>query len=78
MKQSKKSQDFFDRYLDEIYDVNKMLREEGKSYGECRYLKVVAVILLFIREDLRVLRTSLFGVMGLIVGLLLSSLFFGG
>lgn len=77
MDQAKKRQDFFHRYLDEIYDVSDMLNKEGKSRAECRYREIVAIILLFIREDLRAIRGVLFGLLGLFIGLLLRSLLGG-
>lgn len=55
----KKRKDLFERYLDEIYDISKMLNEEGYNAAKRRYLEVVAMILLFILDSLRAIRSIL-------------------
>lgn len=60
MKKAKQDKDFFSRYLGKIYDVSDMLCKEGCSDAECRYKEIVATIMLFIREDLHVIRMGLF------------------
>lgn len=49
----KKRQDLFEHYLDEIDKACEMLQEECESDGECRYKKVVAVILLFTLDSIQ-------------------------
>ena len=70
----KKRKSFFERYLDEIYNVSEMLHKEGCSDGERRYKEVVAVIALFILENLRALLRMLACMTGTLLGLLLSLL----
>lgn len=72
MKRTKKSQNFFDRYLDEIYDVSDMLQKEGHSRAECRYCEIMAIILLFLTNSVRTLRLYISGLGGMLLGLLLS------
>lgn len=64
----KKREGFFEKYLDEIYDVSKMLEEEGHSSAECRYCEIMAVILLFINEGIRAIRFTLSIALGLLLG----------
>ena len=72
MKRTKKSQDFFHRYLDEIYHVSDMLQEEGHSRAECRYCEIVAIILLFLTNSVRTVRSYICALGGMFLGLLLS------
>ena len=44
----KKREDRFDRKLTELYEIEKMLKEEGKADGECRYKVFVAAQLLYL------------------------------
>lgn len=55
----KKRDDFFDRYLNQVYEVGEMLHEEGYSAAERRYLEIMATILLFILDSLRTIRCFL-------------------
>ena len=48
MKLFKKSDEQFERDLHELYDIAKVLKEEGQGDGECRYKVFVATLLLFI------------------------------
>lgn len=52
----KKRQDVFSSYLDKVYNVCKMLEQEGYSRGEARYFEIVATILLRILDSLRAIR----------------------
>lgn len=67
---AKKSTSFFDEKLDEIYDLAKVLDEKGEYNGECRYLKIVAVIALFICEHLSAIRFTLGSILGALLGLI--------
>lgn len=67
----KKHQNFFDHYFDQVCDVTDMLKKEGHSSAECRYKKIMATILLFIRSDLRAIRVFLLILLGSLLGLLL-------
>lgn len=71
----KKRKDFFNRYLDEIYDVSNMLRQQGKSYAECRYLEIVAVLLLFVNEELRMIGCGFAALLGFFFGLIIRGMF---
>lgn len=53
--------------LDEINDVDDMLKKEGKSYGERRYRKIMSIRLLLIFDTLCVLRTLLCILIGVLV-----------
>lgn len=57
--------------LKEIYDISDVLYKEGHSSAECRYIEVVATILLFIESHLSVLRTLSFFFLGAFVAHLL-------
>lgn len=57
--------------LDEINDIDDMLKKEGKSYGERRYRKIMLIRLLLILDSLRVLRTLLC----ILIGVLAAHLF---
>ena len=70
----KKRPSYFERRLDEIYDVEKVFREEGHEAAERRYLKIVVLLLLFIDDSLRSIRLSLSMLAGLFAGALLSHL----
>ena len=67
-----KSTSYFDEKLDEIYDLAKVLNEKGEYSGECRYLKIVAVIALFICEHLRAIRFTLGSILGALLGLIVT------
>ena len=71
----KKRQDRFERELRELYDVTKVLKEEGESDGECRYKELVATILLFIDDGLRTIGLALFGLLGFVFAKFISGLF---
>lgn len=68
----KKREDFFDRYLDKIYDAVEMLHKQGYGPAECRYAEVVATILLFICDSLRAISFLLFALSGFLAGALAS------
>lgn len=70
----KKKQDLFSSYLDEVYDVTNVLKQEGKSHAECRYMEIMAVLLLFVLDSLRVIRSCFFAAFGIALGLFLSNL----
>lgn len=73
-----KEKDFFDKRLDDIFEVSKMLEEEGHSPAECRYGEIVAVILLFINEGIRAIRFTLSIALGLMAGLAFKFILMGG
>lgn len=75
MKEAKKKEDFFTRYLGEVYNISNMLKQEGCSSAECRYREIVATIMLVIRDDLHAIRNGLFFFGGAFLGLLLASFF---
>lgn len=52
--------------LDEINDIDDMLKKEGESYGERRYRKIMLIRLLLILDSLRVLRTLLCVLIGVL------------
>lgn len=68
----KKRESFFDRKLDEAYDIKKMLEKEGKTNAESRAYVYIATILLFIESALRRISFALFILLGLIVSKILS------
>ena len=68
----------FERVLHEIYDLSDMLKQQGQYDGKCGYLEIMAEILLFIEDSLRVIRGFLACGLGLLIGRLLSALFMGG
>ena len=74
-KSGKKRSERFDRELYELYDIEKMLQEEGKSNGERRYKVLVAEALLFIELSLRDIGLALFILLGFVIGKFLSGLF---
>ena len=73
----KKKRDFFDERLDDIFEVSKVLQEEGHSAAECRYGEIVAVILLFINEGIRAIRFTLSCALGALAGLAISFILMG-
>lgn len=64
--------DFFHRALDELNEINEMLRQEGKPDGERSYLKIMAIIALRIDSSLLAIRTLLSATLGLLIGLALT------
>lgn len=70
----KKKQDLFSRYLGEVYDVTNVLKQEGKNKAECRYMEIMAELLLFVLDSLRVVRSFFFAALGIALGLYLSKL----
>lgn len=70
----KKPPSYFERRLDEIYNVEEVFREEGHEAAERRYLKIVALLLLFIDDSLRSIRFFLSAMAGLFTGALLGHL----
>lgn len=61
----------FKQYLCEIEDIGKMLEKEGKTDGERRYFEIMALLLLFIDESLRSIRSFLACGIGLALGLII-------
>lgn len=57
--------------LKEIYDISDVLYKEGHSSAECRYMEIVAVILLFIESHLNILRMLSFFFLGSFIAHLL-------
>lgn len=74
----KKKKDFFEKYLDEIYEITKMLKEEGHSSAECSYCEIMAVILLFINEGIRAIRFTLSIALGVLLGFAVNFILMGG
>lgn len=64
--------DFFHRALDELNEIDEMLRQEGKPDAERRYLKIMAVIALRIHDSLLTLRSLLSMALGILIGLTLT------
>lgn len=59
--------------LDEINDIDDMLKKEGKSYGERRYRKIMYTSVFLILDSLRIIRTLLCFLIGtLLVHLLIA------
>lgn len=52
--------------LDEMYDITQMLKQEGKSAAECRYMEIVYTRLLLIFDALSFLRTLFFFLLGML------------
>ena len=74
----KKKKDFFDKWLDEIYDVSEMLEKEGHSAAECRYCEIVATLLLFIKEGIRTISLTLSVALGVLLGFAVNFILMGG
>lgn len=73
MKSSrKKKPSHFERMLEEIYDIDNMLHDEGYGAAERRYREIVASLLLFIENSLSSIRLFLSALTGCLFGLLLS------
>lgn len=72
----KKKRNAFEDSLYEIHNVVDMLKAEGKSYAECRYMKIMAERLLLIDDSLRIVRSLLFGLAGCLIGRIISSALF--
>lgn len=70
----KKRDDPIKEELERLYKVTYMLQAEGHSDTECRYLEIVATILLIILDNLRTIRKAAFFFVGSFFGLLLSRL----
>ena len=52
--------------LDEMYDITQMLKQEGKSAAECRYMEIVYTRLLLIFDALSFMRTLFFFLLGML------------
>lgn len=74
MKLFQKKPDRFERMHNEIIEIGQMLQEKGEYDGKCRYLEIMAIILLFIDNSLSVIRSVLFAGAGVIAGLLISGM----
>ena len=70
-----KSDERFKRDLHELYDIEKMLDEEGQGDGERRYKVFVATLLLFIDLGLHRIGLSLFCLLCFEIGKFVSGLF---
>ena len=70
----KKSDELFEKNLHELYDIEKMLNEEGKCDGERRYKVFVATLLLFIDLSLHEIARALFVLLGFVIGKFLTGL----
>lgn len=68
----KKREDLFDRDLRELYDIKKMLKEEGQSDGECSYKVFMGVQLLYLVTTLHRIALVLFCLLGFVIGKFLS------
>jgi len=76
MKQlRKKREERFERELRELYQIEDMLKREGKSDGERRYCVFMATLFLFIDDSLRRIGLVLFCVLGFIIREFISGLF---
>ena len=71
----KKRSDCFESELRKLYDITKMLKEEGKSDGECRYKELIATILLFIDTSLHDIGIALYILLGFVISKFISGLF---
>lgn len=71
----KKRTDRFERELRELCDITKVLEEEGESDGERRYKELIATILLFIDDSLRMIGLALFGLLGFVFAKFIGGLF---
>jgi len=69
LKQSKR----FERVLNQILDISVMLEQKGEYSPECRYLEIMAILLLSIDESLNALRGFFYFGFGLLLGHLLAS-----
>ena len=70
----KKTESYFDRRLDDIYDVEEVFRSEGHEAAERHYLKIVALMLLFIDDHLRSIRFALCAISGAVAGFMTAKL----
>lgn len=70
----KKTPSYFERRLDEIYNIEKVFREKGHEAAERSYLKIVALLLLFIDDSLRAIRRLFSALAGLLTGAFISYL----
>ena len=68
----KKTHSYFEHRFDEIYNVEDVFRENGHEAAERGYLKVMALLLLFIDDNLRAIRFFLSALTGLLTGILFS------
>lgn len=71
----KKSDERFERDLRELYNIEKMLDEEGQGDGERRYKVFVATLLLFIDLSLHRICFVLCCMLGFEIGKFVSGLF---
>lgn len=75
MKLFKRSDERFKGELCKLYDIKEMLKEEGKSDGECSYKVFVAELLLFIDSSLHSIGIALFCLLGFVIGKFITGLF---
>lgn len=68
----KKAPSYFEKRLDEIYNVEEVFCKEGHEAAERGYLKIVALLLLFIDEGLRSIRFFLSALTGIFLGFALT------
>ena len=74
VKLLKKGRERFEREVRNLYEIEKVLDQEGQSDGERSYKVFVATILLFIDDSLRYICTALSILAGLVIGKILSGL----
>lgn len=70
----KKGRERFEREVRKLYDIEKVLNQEGQSDGERSYKVFVATLLLFIDDSLRYICTALSILAGLVIGKILTGL----
>ena len=69
LKQSKR----FERGVNQILDISVMLEQKGEYSPECRYLEIMAILLLSIDESLNAFRSFFYFGFGFLLGHLLVS-----
>lgn len=67
-----KTPSYFQRRLDDIYDIRKVFRKEGHEAAERSYHEIMCLLLLFINESLRSIRFFLSVLTGGFLGILFS------
>lgn len=66
-----KKPDRYQRALDEIYEITRVLQQEGQYDGKSRYLEIVAILLLSVDMSLHILRSLIACGLGVLIGHLL-------
>lgn len=75
MKLFRKKPSFFDEKIKQIYSISDLLMNQGQYDGACRYLEIVAVVLVYISAFLREIRWAVFFGVALYLGHLIASFF---